>query len=111
MRNELPDAAEGVTYDPETGIYRTTFDNTRSTPSIAVVNALANILGCDPTGLEPLYKHIDAEALDQFLVMPKNSSASDRKVEFTFQNYSVSILSCGLIKVRGIPANESIEDE
>lgn len=111
MSNELPDVADGVSYDPETDMYRATFNTTASKPSVAVVKALANVCGEHPAELAPLYESIDPNALDQFLMTPAGGQHDgDRKAAFTFQNHSVTLLSCGLIKVQPETTADSIEE-
>lgn len=103
MSNELPDVRDAVDYDSETGMYRATFDTLDIDPSMAVIEALANICGQDPTELDPLYNVINLDALDKLLLTSASRPyTGDRKVEFTFQNHKVIVLNCGIVKIQPV---------
>ena len=112
MSPELPDVADGVAYDAETNTYRATFGSTTTTPSVAVVEMITSIYERDPTDLTPLGTVIDPDALDQFLQTPAlGNPDGERKVEFTFEEHSVTLLSYGLIKVQPVTAATGVREE
>lgn len=101
VNSELPDAEDSVSYDPETDTYRATYDNSNTTPTAAVIKMMATILERDPTEMSPLADVVDPEALDQFLMTRANGAhEGERRVEFSFQDHEVTVLRCGIIKVR-----------
>lgn len=77
-----------VHYDPETPI----------APSGTLVIAIADIADVDPLELEPLYETIDPDTVDDFV---GSSGLPDvgGHVEFTFENYDVTVYASGLFEI------------
>lgn len=69
----------------------TTFEVEEDVPnSIVVVNALAEVMECDPLDLpEPLYEVVDPEALDALLASGRTSKATSTSVWFEYCGYGV----------------------
>lgn len=76
----LTDAAFIDEFDEQEGLCRVTYDPVHASTSLAVITAVANITGRDPSELEPLQESIDAEAVDA-LFAADGSSVS----QLTFQ--------------------------
>ncbi|MFC5972603.1 HalOD1 output domain-containing protein [Halomarina salina] len=72
---------------------RAVFEVDRDVPrSIAVVNALAEVMECDPRKLpEPLYEAVDPGALDALLMDDSTSGATSVSVWFEYCDYNVGV--------------------
>ena len=74
---------------------------TACTFSLASIEALAAIRGCDPADLEPLYRAVDPEALDRICAAPGlGRHSGDTRIEFTYLEHEVVVKSLGLIEIR-----------
>ena len=90
-----------VRYDPETETYRAQFDSASVDASLAVIEAMAAIRGCDPADLEPLYRAVDPEALDRICAAQGlGRHSGDTRIEFTYLEHEVVVKSLGLIEIR-----------
>lgn len=68
-----------------------------STPSIAVVNAVAAAEGCAPANVpEPLYDAVDPDALDAVV-----ESLDEGRLTFTYQGYEVTVGADGSVNLAG----------
>ena len=57
--------------------------------------------------LAPLYRSVDTDALDCLVAPRSGSSRSDVEISFSYQNYEVTVWSCGSIGLRPLtPAND-----
>lgn len=57
-------------------------------PSYTVIEALADLKDVSPIDLDPLYEHIDPEALDDLFSRSQNESIT---LTFTVENYIIQI--------------------
>ncbi|THE65824.1 hypothetical protein D8Y22_06455 [Salinadaptatus halalkaliphilus] len=76
----------------------TTLDYHRDSPSLRVVEALAETTDTDPLELEPLYHAIDPEALDRLFQADPNGHAS---VQFEYASHAIEVRSDGTVAVDG----------
>lgn len=76
----------------------TTLDYHHDSPSLRVVDALADLTDTDPLELDPMYDVVDPEALDQ-LVRP--DANGDVSVQFTYDDHAVEVRSDGTVTVDG----------
>jgi hypothetical protein len=65
--------------------------------SDAVVSAVANVRGADPTELNPLHESTDAEAFD--VLFTDAADDADRHIEFAYEGYDVTVSGDGRIVV------------
>lgn len=74
-----------------------TFDWTGSdTPSTAVVVAVAEAAGDDPTAIEPLYGVVDPDSLNDLFARPGTPQARvDASVQFEYHGYRVVVEATG----------------
>lgn len=110
MSDKLPDVEDTMNYDSETDTYRATFDSKTIDPSLAVVKGLASVCEKQPTELTPLGTIIDPNALDQILTTPASDPTGDRKVEFTFEEHAVTVMSYGLVKIQPVATADSMPE-
>lgn len=98
---------EEVEYCPETDTYRASFDSDSKSVCEAVVSTVAVISETRPTELPPLYSVIDPDALETVVESTgPGPSSSDTHVSFTFDGYTVTVHSYGIVAVRPAGANE-----
>ena len=76
----------------------TTLDYHRDSPSLRVVEALADATDTDPLELEPLYNVVDPEALDRLFRTDSHISAS---VRFEYEGHTVEVRSDGSVSIDG----------
>ena len=76
----------------------TTLDYHRNSPSLRVVDALAEATDTDPLELEPLYNVVDPEALDRLFRADADIPAS---VRFEYEGHTVEVRSDGTVVVDG----------
>jgi len=73
--------------------------------SVAVVNHVAALEGCDATELAyPLYESIDPDALDALF-----RAGSDGYLEFSYHGYEIRVTSDGSIDVRPAPVDADFD--
>ncbi len=85
-------------FDSDSGTYRAQFDQTTTSPSLAVVSALSAAMDTDPTELTPLYEFVDTDALDQ-LLGDTNPTDKPRSVTLTVEQHLVTVNSDGTIAI------------
>lgn len=85
---------ESLSRESET--YRARYDQDTTSTSIAVVAAMANILGVDPLELDQLYHTINTDALDKLgQVQGTPDGAVD--ISFPFEGYAITVSSDGVV--------------
>lgn len=79
---------------------RREYDWTETTPSTAVLDAVAVASGTDPTTFPPLYSCVDSDALDSLLV-PGDATGFTSSVEisFSYAGHEVLVRSDGVVVV------------
>lgn len=100
--NEEPVTREAVTYDPRTETHRVRLDWTHDEPvSDTVVKAVAAAERVCPSRLEPLYDHVDPEALDELFEPTRTGTRTALgHTSFTYAGYVVTVHSDGEVVVR-----------
>lgn len=86
----------GVEYVPDRDCYVGSFDENRTEPSRAVVDAVAAVMHCDPMDMEPLYRSVDTEALDSIVV---NTNGTGVTVSFDVSDLRVTVSCDGTIEI------------
>jgi len=76
----------------------TTLDYHRDSPSLRVVEALADATDTDPLELEPLYNVVDPEALDRLF---RTDSGVPASVRFEYDGHTVEVGSDGSVSIDG----------
>lgn len=113
MSDDLPDVTEEISFDYQTKTYRASFDCENTDPSTAVIRMMATVKNKRPLDLSQLGREIDLDSLEQILTSPSiGDSGNSRKIEFTYEEYTVTVMSCGIIRVKPPEsAMPSLEDE
>lgn len=87
------DSLEG---NDESGTYTATYDQETTSPSMAVVGAVAGALDTDPLDLDPLFETVETDALDGLLGEAGNGQAN---VSFTFADCEIEMSGDGEIRL------------
>jgi len=83
------------------GVIRAEYNWSSVTPSTAVVKTVAIATNREPTTLEPLYKSVDADALDALLDSDGFHSTNEvTTVSFAFAGHDVTVQSDGVILIQ-----------
>lgn len=89
--NEDP-SANGDDRRPQENVYREIHDWTSTEPlSSTILTALADVKNVEPTELEPLYEHIDPDALESLFDPDGDGLRTDGHVSFSFADHYVTI--------------------
>lgn len=92
---------DAVEYDPDSEIYRTSFDSASQSVGEAITSTVAVVSETPPLELPPLYSVIDPEAVERLVGRPESeSSSSDTHVSFAFNGYDVTVHSYGIITLQ-----------
>ncbi|WP_226008397.1 HalOD1 output domain-containing protein [Natrinema salinisoli] len=61
--------------------------------SQTVINAVSEVIGCDPIELDPVYEYIDPDALDAVFSSPSSigENQDDIYLEFAYMTYRVTV--------------------
>lgn len=93
-------ASDRVTFDEETGTYRTKFDGHARLPTEAVVYAVAEASRSDPLDLPPLHSVLDPDALNALFETGTNGrSRTGILVSFEYAGHHVIIEEHGTIVI------------
>lgn len=66
--------------------------------SQAIVTAVADAEGVEPTDLSPLYRVVDTDALDElFTSESSEESRTEQRVSFRYEGYEVTVYSSGRV--------------
>jgi len=79
--------------------FECSFDADES-PSREVVQAIAAVKGVEPTGVDPLYDHIDPEALDAMFDGTTGTSEHDARVSFRVDDLRIEVSEDRRVTVR-----------
>lgn len=74
-------------------------------PSTAVVSAVADVTGREPTELPPLQRHVDADGLNSLLTRGAVDGTGPIQVSFSYAGVRVTIDSAGTLDVRPEPVS------
>lgn len=99
----MPTTDTGVTLDmwyfcQDSGTYSAEYDSETTTPTMAVITALTEILDVHPTSLPPLQYSIDTEAMDDFFCS-HDDTESPAQLSFSFVSHEVTVASNGKLTV------------
>ena len=99
---------ESFEYDRALETYRSQYDKTTTSASMAVVATLSEVTGICPMELRPLGEAIDTDALDQFL---SSHNGTNGKVSVTFvtQEHTIAVYDTGEITITPDTADASSE--
>lgn len=99
--SEQPSPGKGT----EDGVVRARYDWSSTRPSAAVTESVAVAENCPPTEVDPLYDHVDPDALDA-MMQSKGAVGSGNitTVVFRFGEYEITVHSDGEIVVVPIGA-------
>jgi hypothetical protein len=90
--------------EPASGTYRARYDTEAMSPSMGVIATLSKVTGRCPTGLEPLQKFVDTDALDEFL-QKQDGADEDVSVTFHVRRHTITVYGSGRITVTSSDEN------
>lgn len=86
-----------VEYEPERDRYAGSFDTSETEPSMAVVEAIADVTHSDPMDLAPLHRSVETDALDSLVSDADDPTLS---VSFEVEEFTVTVHGDGTIEIR-----------
>lgn len=93
-------SVSSLTFDSEEGAYVAEFDHDGVSPSTAIILVIAEITDQSATDLQPLYHEVDPDALNRIARdCPSGGGHSKRSVNFAYLDFTIRLLSSGVIKV------------
>lgn len=95
----IADTLSPVESDADTGIFRTRYDSSRDSTSLAVIAAVATADNRDPFDLAPLESAIDTAALDLLFQEPATLGEGCTRTTFCYEGFEVTVFGDGLIEV------------
>ena len=106
-RMERVEPEEAADYDSATDTYRVSFDATSHSLNESIISTVAAVSGTEPMELPPLYDVLDPDALEALIELNAARPAeSDIHVTFTFNGYTVTVHTYGIIAVQ--PADRNV---
>lgn len=75
-------------------------------PSVGVVEAVAEVRGCDPTDLPPISRFVDGEAVDSLVSHRSDEPSRQVSLTFDYAGVSVRVDSTGLIEINAGQADD-----
>jgi hypothetical protein len=101
MMSDTNESGAGVRSTP--GVHRVQYDWSSTSPSVAVIEAVADVAGCEQTELDPLYDSVDPDALDTIIEGDRQTVLDGMTtVTFTLAGYEVTVYADGEVAVRTI---------
>lgn len=99
MGDDTP-SVRSLTFDSEEGAYVAEFDDGNVSPSTAIISVIAEITDQSAMDLQPLYYEVDPDALNRIARdCPSGEGHSKRSVNFAYLDFTIRLLSSGVIKV------------
>lgn len=99
---------ESFEYDRALEIYRSRYDETAMSASMAVIATLSKVTGICPTELRPLGNTTDTEALDQ-LFCSHDGTNRNISVTFVVQEHTITVYDSSEITVTPEGGGTSLE--
>lgn len=89
-------------YSRNGDVLRIRYDWSSTSPSTAVIEAVAFAKNQDPTGLEPLHEYVDFDALDTLVDSGRTLDAGQLSLSFEFEDQQVVVHQSGTVVVQPI---------
>ena len=99
---------ESVEYHRESETYRAQYDQDTTSPSMAVIASLSDVMDRDPTELEPLHASVDTGALNALLRV-RDTTDGDISVTVTVAKYAITVYSDGVVAIDP-PGHDQADD-
>lgn len=105
--DDIADTVSSVESDSDEGVYRTQYDSTRDSTSLAVVAIIATANNWDPIDLTPLELSINTDALDMLFKRPTTIGEGCTKMTFCYEGFEVTVFGDGVIEADQIDPDEN----
>lgn len=89
---------ESLQFCHESGTYRADYDNESTSPVMAIVAAVGDVLNTDPVELAPLSETIDGDALERVLQM-RETTDDPVQLSFSYADCDITVSSAGDIRI------------
>lgn len=99
---ELAESLSPVESDARSESFQATYDSTRDSTSLAVVEAVATALGEDPRTLTPLQTVIDTDALDELTMESTTGHRACDSISFNYDGFEITVTSEDVIEATPI---------
>lgn len=87
---------DSVKFSEQSGAYTATYNHHEITPSMAVIDAVAEVLDIDPLELDPIFESIDTDALNGLL---SGGEESPIHISFRFAGCDVTMSNNGRVRL------------
>lgn len=97
---------ESVSYHRETELHRFEYDPETTSASMAVVAALSEMRGVEPTAFEPLQHSVNSDALDTLVA---DGTGGPIQIAFHHEGYAITADGRGIVTVG--PGDDDTQSE
>lgn len=87
-----------VEFDADTDCFRTTYDSTHDSTSLAVVEVVSAAASRDTQDLTPLQFAIETDALDELAAGSANDLGISGSISFCYEGFDVTVYREGIIE-------------
>lgn len=87
-----------IEFDAESESFKATYDSTRDSTTLAVVEVVATALDKDPLNLTPLQSVVDTDSLDDLATETSTGHGNCASISFCYEEYEITVLSDGSIE-------------
>jgi len=89
---------DSVQFCHESGTYEAAYDHESTSPVMAIVAAVGNVLNTDPIELDPLSETVDGDALERVLQTPDPTDGSVQ-LSLSYADCDITVSSDGHIQI------------
>lgn len=89
-----------VEHDEDSGTYRTSYEPGVESPSVRLLEAVADIKDVDPTDLDQLDKYVDPDAVDAVFEPTRGRRGTHGSLSFVYEGLLIIVHSDGEIEFR-----------
>ncbi|WP_224450524.1 HalOD1 output domain-containing protein [Haloprofundus salilacus] len=98
LADEITPSMSVIEFDVDEECFRATYDSTRDSTSLAVVEVVATALDRDPLELIPLQSIIETDVLDERTAKLSNGLGDCDCISFCYEEVDVTVRSEGIIE-------------
>ncbi|MFB6178446.1 MAG: HalOD1 output domain-containing protein [Halorientalis sp.] len=86
------------------------YDWGQTEPSVAIVEAVANVSGREPTAMRPLFEVLDPDAIDSLLPSGNEAHDGSLSVSLRFDGYDVTVDDRGSVTIATSAGSDDPDD-
>lgn len=99
---DITESISTVEFGAERELFRSTYDSTRDSTSLAVVAVVAAARGEDLQPLTPLQTVIDTDALDNLMAKSPTGLRSCNSISFRYGGFEITVTNEGVIEAEPV---------